>query len=150
MQLEMHSNWWTVCLKLKRMFLQKFAERSWWGWQLKVAEICMLLTLHNRMNVWSNVHEFGLCGSVCVILQEGLCCILFFKRYCMLQNFSFEMKEVMDTDFHSGLTTFNAGALTMVSSSFLWKKLYQNMTVFFYCSALRWLSRGSFFICELK
>jgi len=68
----------------------------------------------------------------------------------MLQNFSFEMKEVMDTDFHSGLTTFNTGALTMVGSNILWKKSYQNMTVFFYCSALRGLSRGGFFICELK
>lgn len=44
----------------------------------------------------------------------------------MLQNFSFEIKEVMDTDFHSGLTTFNAGALTMVSSNILWKKSYQD------------------------
>jgi hypothetical protein len=44
-----------------------------------------------------------------------------------LQNFSFEMKEVTDIDFNSGLTTFNAGALTMVSSSILWKKSYQNV-----------------------
>lgn len=96
------------------------------------------------------MHEFGLCDSVYVIPQKLLFCVLFFKRYCILQNFSFEMKEVMDTDFHSGLTTFNAGALTMVSSNILWKKSYQNMTLFFYCSALRGLSRGGFFICELK
>lgn len=113
---------------------------------MKVAEICMVLTLHSRMNV----HEFGLCDSVCVILQEVLCCILLFKRYCLLQNFSFEIKDGMDTDFHSGLTTFNARALTMVSSNILWKKSYQNVTVLFSCLALRWLSRGGFFICELK
>jgi len=76
--------------------------------------------------------------------------VLFFKRYCVLQNFSFEIKEVMDTDFHSGPTTFNAQTLTMVISNILCKKSYQNMTVFFSCSALRWLSRGGFFICELK
>jgi len=147
----MHSNWWTCMLEIKgNVFLQKFAAKNWWGWQMKVAEICMLLTMHNRMNVWSNVHEIGLCDSVCVIPREVLFCILFFKRYCMLQNFSFELKEVVDTDFHSGLTTFNAGALTMVSSIILWKKSYQNMTVSFYCLALRWLSRGGFFICELK
>jgi len=62
----------------------------------------------------------------------------------VLQNFSFEIKEVMDTDFHSGLTTFNAGALTMVSSNILWKKSYQNMTVFFSCLTMRWLSGGAF------
>lgn len=104
---------------------------------MKVAEISVELTLHSRMSVWSNVHEFGLCDSVCVFLQEVPCCVLFFKRYCVLQNFSFEIKEVMDIDFHSGLTTFNAGALTMVSSNILWKKSYHNMTVFFSCLALR-------------
>lgn len=52
----------------------------------------------------------------------------------MLQNFSFEMKEVMDIDFNGGLTTFNAGALTMVISNILWKKSYQNMAEY----ALHW------------
>ena len=51
---------------------------------------------------------------MCMNLDCVLVFVLFFKRYCMLQNFSFEMEEFMDTDFHSGLTTFNAGALTMV------------------------------------
>lgn len=145
MQLEMHSNWWNCMLESKgNVYLQKFAAKNWRGWQMKVAEICVELTLHSRMSVWSNVHEFGLCDSVCVILQEVLCCVLFFKRCCVLQNFSFEIKEVMDTDFHSGLTTFNAGALTMVSSNILWKKSYQNMTVFFSCLTMRWLSGGAF------
>jgi hypothetical protein len=72
----------------------------------------------------------------------------FFKKYYAAENFSFEMKDVMDTDFNRGLTTFNAGALTMVSSTILWKKLNQIMK----CSllSLRWLSTGSFFICLMK